>query len=194
MTAASGIVHEEYHSNKLAKEGGVLEMVQLWVNLPSVSKMTKPKYQPILASEIPRVDLDIGYVRIIAGSYAGTPGPATTHSPMNIFDVSIKAGHRIQLEVQTDHNCLFFSRQGRISYIDGTEKHTLLETEQVGVVDRVNGSWIRIQAMDADASVMVLSGLPLDEPIAARGPFVMNTQKELQQAMFDYQNGKFVVA
>jgi len=193
MTAASGIIHEEYHSRKLAKEGGVLEMVQLWVNLPAASKMVRPKYQPILASDIPRVDLTSGYIRVIAGSYANTQGPATTFTPMNIWDVSIKAGQTLQFEVEPNHNCLFFSRKGRICYIDGTDKRTFLETEQVAVTDRVNGSWVRLQASEEeDASVLVLSGLPLDEPIAARGPFVMNTQKELQQAMLDYQNGKFV--
>jgi redox-sensitive bicupin YhaK (pirin superfamily) len=193
MTAASGIVHEEYHSTKFSKEGGALEMVQLWVNLPSKDKMVPPRYQPILESDIPSVEMEDGKgsVRIIAGSYNGVKGPALTFSPMNIWQVLIKAHCHFQFEVEEGFNCMTFSRFGRFSHVDNNEKKTKVESEEMAIFNRDNGSWVKLEAGDEDVSLIVLSGQPLNEPIAARGPFVMNTETELRQAMYDYQTGKF---
>lgn len=199
MTAAGGIIHEEYHSKEFAKKGGILEMAQLWVNLPAKYKMSKPKYQPITASQITEVKIDensdIGNVRIIAGSYNNAKGPASTYSPINIWDVSLKKGQYFKFELENDYNCILFSRIGNVMFYGGDNKQTLIEPGETALTERKShlssSSWVNIQALDEDVKLLVLSGQPLDEPIAARGPFVMNTQEELRQAMSDYQNGKF---
>lgn len=185
MTAASGIVHEEFLSREFLKQGGVLEMVQLWVNLPAKDKMTAPKYQPILSKEIPVVQLpdNGGTVRVIAGNYAGTQGAAATFSPVELWDIKINAGKRIELTVPDGHNAMLFVCRGSIVLQDGkagTGDLILLERK---------GSRISLQAQE-DASVLLMGGEPIAEPIVASGPFVMNTEKEIRLAMMDYQSGR----
>lgn len=185
MTAASGIIHEEFLSREFLKQGGTLEMVQLWVNLPAKDKMIAPKYQSILSQEIPVVELpdNAGSVRVIAGSYAGTQGAATTFSPVELWDIKIKAGKAVELKVPAGHNAMLFVRSGNISldgYKAGTGDLVMLERE---------GLTINLQANE-EASVLLMGGEPINEPIVASGPFVMNTEQEIRLAMMDYQSGR----
>ncbi len=185
MTAASGIIHEEFLSTEFLKRGGVLEMVQLWVNLPSKFKMIVSKYQPILSKEIPELQLPdgAGTVRVIAGNCAGTQGPASTYSPVNLWVIKVTAGKSVELIVPEGHNNMLFIRQGKIKLGDavlGNAELALLET---------SGMQIKFQAVE-DSSVLLMGGEPIAEPIAASGPFVMNTEQEIRLAMMDYQSGR----
>ncbi len=185
MTAASGIIHEEFLSTEFLKRGGVLEMVQLWVNLPARHKMIPPKYQPILSKEIPELQLpdDAGSVRVIAGSCAGTQGPASTYSPVNLWMIKVTAGKSVELIVPEGHNNMLFIRQGKIKLGDAVLSNAdmaLLET---------SGTQIKFQAVE-DSSVLLMGGEPIAEPIVASGPFVMNTEQEIRLAMMDYQSGR----
>ena len=185
MTAASGIIHEEFLSREFLKQGGTLEMVQLWVNLPAKDKMIAPKYQPILSQEIPIVELpaNAGSVRVIAGSYAGTQGAATTFSPVELWDIKIKAGKAVELKVPAGHNAMLFVRRGSIS-LDGNK----VGTGDLVMLER-EGLTINLQANE-EASVLLMGGEPINEPIVASGPFVMNTEQEIRLAMMDYQSGR----
>lgn len=185
MTAASGIIHEEFLSREFLKQGGTLEMVQLWVNLPAKDKMIAPKYQPILSQEIPIVELpaNAGSVRVIAGSYAGTQGAATTFSPVELWDIKIKAGKAVELKVPAGHNAMLFVRRGSIS-LDGNK----VGTGDLVMLER-EGLTINLQANE-EASVLLMGGEPINEPIVASGPFVMNTEQEIRLAMVDYQSGR----
>jgi len=203
MTAGKGIIHEEFHSTEFSKKGGIFEMCQLWVNLPSRQKMTKPRYQPILAKDIPQVpllsvhhdaadeedddvcSLDEGYAKVIAGDFRGTKGPARTHTPVNLWIVTLLTKNKeFELEFVEGHNTIVFVRNGGVQ-IQGRE----LNIADVAILER-EGTKLVVKATQKNTSLLVLSGEPIDEPIAARGPFVMNTQRELQQAMMDYQEGK----
>ncbi len=185
MTAASGIVHEEFHEKEFAKKGGRLHAIQLWVNLPKASKMSTPGYQTILNAEIPAVDLDgRETLRVIAGSFLGQKGPARTFTAIQLYDVQVKAGGRASLTVPEGNNGSIFVLQGRVS-VNGSREAGEAEL----IVCERNGSQIVIAA-SADSRLLVMSGTPLDEPIARYGPFVMNTKAELAQAVQDYQAGK----
>jgi len=185
MTAASGIIHEEFLSREFLKRGGTLEMVQLWVNLPAKDKMIAPKYQPILNQEIPVVPLpdNAGTLRVIAGSYAGIQGAATTFSPVELWDIKVNAGKAIELKMPAGHNAMLFVRSGDI-VLDGRKASTgdlvLLERE---------GTHISLQATE-EASLLLMGGEPIAEPIVASGPFVMNTEQEIRMAMMDYHSGR----
>jgi quercetin 2,3-dioxygenase len=185
MTAASGIIHEEFLSHEFLKRGGTLEMVQLWVNLPAKDKMIAPKYQPILNQEIPVVQLpdNAGTLRVIAGSYAGIQGAATTFSPVELWDIKVNAGKAIELKMPAGHNAMLFVRSGDI-VLDGRKASTgdlvLLERE---------GTHISLQATE-EASLLLMGGEPIAEPIVASGPFVMNTEQEIRMAMMDYHSGR----
>ena len=185
MTAASGIIHEEFLGQEFLKRGGVLEMVQLWVNLPTKDKMIAPKYQPILNQDIPEVQLpdSAGSVRVIAGSCAGVSGPASTYSPVNLWEIKLAAGKSVDLTVPKGHNNMLFVRQGSIK-LGSTE----LGTADLALLEK-EGTLIKLQALE-NCSVILMGGEPLDEPIAASGPFVMNTEQELRIAMMDYQSGR----
>ncbi|CAE7683428.1 unnamed protein product [Symbiodinium microadriaticum] len=191
MTAASGIIHEEFHSTEFAKNGGVFEMVQLWVNLPARHKMDPPKYQPILSRDIPVVDLDESgsKAKIIAGDFNGVGGTASTHTPINMWDISLKAHNRVTLPVPSGHNTILLLRSGSVLLKDDDGSSTNLRAPQVALLS-IDGESCLLEAASEDADILVLSGTPIDEPIAARGPFVMNTQKELQKAMADYHSGQ----
>lgn len=185
MTAASGIIHEEFLSRDFLKQGGILEMVQLWVNLPARYKMIAPKYQPILGQNIPVIQLPDhgGAVRVIAGNFAGTQGAASTYSPVNLWDIKLNAGKSVELTVPAGHNTMLFVRQGKLalgSAVMGAADLALLERD---------GTRIRLQAQE-DTSLLLMGGEPLDEPIVASGPFVMNTEQEIRVAMMDYQSGR----
>ncbi len=187
MTAAAGVLHEEFHSPRFAKEGGTLEMVQLWVNLPAKLKMSPPRYQEILAKQIPIVELEKGAAtaRIIAGEFQGVTGPAQTFTPLALWDLRLKAGRQIELPVPEGQMAATVVQRGAL---------TINAAERVGAVDLVlftrTGDRITLAA-EEDAMVLLLAGEPIDEPVAAQGPFVMNTQAEIQQAIRDYRSGRF---
>lgn len=187
MTAASGLLHEEYHSPDYAAKGGPFEMVQLWVNLPAKDKMSAPGYQGIVADDIPEVALpgNAGTARIIAGNYGNASGPARTFTPMNVWDLHLKAGHRIALELPEGHTTALFVLRGSLRIDD---KHAVRAAE-LAVMER-EGSQLAFDVTD-DAIVLLLNGAPLNEPIVGHGPFVMNTREEIIQAINDFNSGRF---
>lgn len=186
MTAASGVVHEEMHEKEFAKRGGTVEMVQLWVNLPKAFKMSPPRYQTLLKEQIPVVDLpeDRGYVRVIAGDFHGIKGPAKTFTPINLYDLRLKAGHQAEFTPPAGYDAGIFLLEGRI-VLNGS--HSVKEAE-LALFD-AHGEQISIEAKE-DATLLVLNGEPIHEPVARNGPFVMNTQEELVQAVNDYRMGR----
>lgn len=195
MTAGRGIIHQEFHSTEFSQRGGIFEMCQLWVNLKAKDKMTPPKYQGISDSDIPVVDIpnEGGSVRVIAGSLLGTKGPAHTHSDIELFDVSLKEGKDVDLPFPAEHNCIVFVRRGGIDVLtgeDGDETYPV-GPQDVALMKRSSGNTLRVRASAADTSLLIMGGEPLNEPIAARGPFVMNTWDEIQQANIDFRSGNF---
>ena len=203
MTAARGIVHEEFHSREFAKRGGTFEMCQLWINLPSSKKMIPPEYQEIKNASIPKELLvsetcaadgsstaDDGYVRVIAGNYRGKEGPASTHSPVNLWDVKISNTEKVyDFEIEAGHTTLLFVRRGTVEIVTSPEKKAVLNLADVAIMS-LEGTKVSVKATDPETILLFLSGQPLNEPIAAQGPFVMNTRAELAQAMDDYHRGK----
>ena len=187
MTAASGLIHEEFHSPAYASRGGPFEMVQLWVNLPAKDKMSAPSYQGILDAQIPRVNLpgDAGTVRIIAGAYGEVKGPAHTFSPMNVWDMRLKAGRSVSLDLVSGHTTALFVLSGAIRI---GETHSIRSNE-LAVMER-EGRQLSFESIE-DTVLMLLNGEPLHEPIFAHGPFVMNTSEEIIQAIDDFNAGRF---
>jgi len=187
MTAGGGLMHEEFHSPAFTRRGGLLEMAQLWVNLPARSKMTPPRYQPILSKDIPVVALpaSAGDLRVIAGAYGPTRGPALTFSELNVWDLNLKAGAEVALPVPEDHNGIIALLTGQLS-VAGGEK---LGDADLAIHD-IGGDVLQFRA-EADAKLLVLTGRPLGEPIAGYGPFVMNTREEILQAFADLESGRF---
>ena len=186
MTAASGIVHEEFHGRDFAQRGGPFEMVQLWVNLPAKDKMSPPRYQTILNSQIPVAKLpdDRGSARVIAGKFEGLTGPAKTFTPIHIWDLRLDSKHLINLTVPVGYNTLLTVLKGSVC-INHSET---VSAAEVAIFD-LAGDHICIDHAK-NATVLLLCGEPINEPIAGSGPFVMNTQEEIHQAMADYQSGK----
>ncbi len=187
MTAASGLIHEEFHSPDFAAKGGVFEMVQLWVNLPAKDKMAAPGYQGITADRIPALDLPggAGTVRVIAGAFGDVAGPARTFSPMNVWDLRLQAGHRVVFELPAGQTTALFVLRGAIRFDEG---HTARAAE-LAVLER-EGSRLEFDVAE-DATVLLLNGQPLNEPIVGHGPFVMNTREEIVQAIQDFNSGRF---
>ena len=185
MTAASGIVHEEYHSPRFTEDGGTLEMVQLWVNLPAQDKLSPPHYQGLLNAQIPQVPLaeGAGSARVIAGDFQGTRGPAQTFTPINAWDLQLAAMHATELHLTEGHTALLVVQSGELRVNDTPVKATELVS-----FDRA-GDLVRLWA-DTDARILVLTGEPIGEPVVGQGPFVMNTRAEIQQAIQDYQAGR----
>ncbi|MBK8473973.1 MAG: pirin family protein [Sphingobacteriales bacterium] len=187
MTAASGILHKEYHEENFSKTGGLFQMVQLWVNLPARYKMSAPKYQAIAQHQINGYQLpnNGGTVAVIAGQYADVQGAATTFTPMHLYNAHLKAGTVLPLSFPSHYNTALLVVAGNIR-INGSEN---VPTNHFALL-RNDGEDFSVTAND-DALVLVLSGEPIDEPIAAQGPFVMNTPEELAQARRDFAMGKF---
>jgi quercetin 2,3-dioxygenase len=187
MSAASGILHEEFHSPAFTRSGGALEMAQLWVNLPARHKMSAPRYQTILDASIPRVELadGAGSVRVIAGSFDGHDGPAATFSQLNVWDVRLQAGRAARLGVPEGHIAAIAVLRGSIS-VNGSRHAGAAE---LVVLDGA-GDEVHIDAA-ADSTVLLLSGVPIAEPIVGYGPFVMNSRQEIETAVDDFQRGKF---
>ena len=186
MTAASGIIHEEYHSPAFAREGGPFEMIQLWVNLPARDKMTSPGYQGITADQIPHVDLPdgAGHARIIAGTFQNVTGPAHTFTPMNVWDLRLKAHHRVALDLTDGYTTALFVLNGAIRIADET-----VGAAELAVMQRA-GSQL-IFDVEEDTTLLLLNGEPLNESIVGHGPFVMNTRQEIEEAIDDFNSGRF---
>ena len=163
MTAGSGIIHEEFHSENFSKQGGLFEMVQLWVNLPAKDKNTPPRYQHLAKTGIPVVELpdEAGCLRLIAGEYKGVKGAADTFTEMNVWDIVLNAGKK---------------EQAGAGQLVGFEK---------------SGGNVHIEAGSEEVKILLLSGVPIDEPVVGYGPFVMNTAEEIRQAISDFKSGKF---
>ncbi|MFC6298951.1 pirin family protein [Pseudomonas sp. CCM 7893] len=187
MTAAKGILHEEFHSEAFARSGGALEMVQLWVNLPAKDKMTDAGYQTILDSDIPSLPLadNAGSLRLIAGEFAGVKGPARTFTPIDVWDVRLNAGKAVTLDLHAGRNTALVVLKGTVQ-INGVE---LAREGQLVLFER-DGDQLSLESNN-DATFLLLSGEPIDEPIVGHGPFVMNTEQEIHQAFVDFQSGEF---
>lgn len=187
MTAASGILHKEFHETEWSKTGGEFQMVQLWVNLPAKDKLGPPKYQAISNAEIKRVALpdEAGTVEIIAGDFNGQSGPASTFSPIHMYNVRLKKGRRTSLTFPRHYTTSILMVEGNAKVNDTTEV-----LEDHFALFSSDGDTFKIEAL-SDSIILVLSGEPLNEPIAAHGPFVMNTQQELIEAFQDFNSGKF---
>ena len=186
MTAASGVVHEELHEAEFTKNGGTFEMVQLWVNLPKAVKMSEPRYQGITKDRIPAIELTGGgHARVIAGKLLGRIGPAKTFTPVNLFDVILKAGERLELPLPEGHNAAVVLRKGDV-LLNDTES---LQGEALIAPLSEEGNTVVLEAK-AETQLLILSGEPIHEPVASYGPFVMNTREELGQAMEDYRAGR----
>lgn len=186
MTAGSGLVHEEFHGKEIAEKGGKFHGVQIWVNLPKKHKMTKPKYQGIKKENIPVVQLPdgAGTVRVIAGNYLGTKGPASTFTPINLWDINLKADQLVEFKVPAGQTAVVFVARGPVALNEGE----LIEDAEIAVLERENDTFTLKAAKDS--KILFLGGETINEPIFGYGPFVMNTSAEISQAMQDYENGK----
>lgn len=187
MTAASGILHEEFHSQAFSQTGGRMHMAQLWVNLPATNKMNDPGYQTILSADIPIVALpgNAGHVRIIAGSFDGIDGAAKTHTPMDVLDVRLNAGKNVVIPAADARTLAVIVLDGSLRVNEAVEAGA----GQLITFER-SGAGVKLEAIEASAA-LVLSGEPLDEPVAGYGPFVMNTRAEIVQAIEDFNAGRF---
>jgi len=187
MTAASGILHDEFHSPAFTRSGGTFEVVQLWVNLPAKDKMATPGYQTLLNGDIPSVALPeaAGKVRVIAGDYLGHLGPARTFTPVDVWDVELKQGRSAGFAVPEGRTLAVIVLHGTVM-LNGTE---VAREAQMVLLDRA-GTDFTIEA-NSDARLLVLSGEPIEEPVVGYGPFVMNSEQEIRKAMADFNSGKF---
>jgi redox-sensitive bicupin YhaK (pirin superfamily) len=185
MTAGNGIVHEEFHSQEFTRKGGTLQMAQLWVNLRAQDKGAKAGYQTLLKAQIPTVSLprDGGTVRVIAGECGGQKGPAKTFTPINLWDVNLRAGNSVELPLPNEHTSTFLVLTGEVE-VDGKKAGE----GDLATFER-NGEGIALKAI-TDAKLLLMDGEPIAEPIIGHGPFVMNSRAEIQQAFDDYQLGR----
>ena len=186
MTAASGVLHKEYHETEWAKTGGIFQMVQLWVNLLAKDKMSKPQYQAIANSEMVKISLGKnGFIELISGNYQDEKGPATTFSPINMMNAKLNSGGKVAFNFPANFNTLALVIEGKIT-VNGQEEAA---TDHFVLFENEGENFI-LEAME-DSIVLILSGEPLREPIVSHGPFVMNSQEEIHRAFDDYNNGKF---
>jgi redox-sensitive bicupin YhaK (pirin superfamily) len=188
MTAGAGILHKEYHEKEFSKRGGPFEMIQLWVNLPAKFKSTAPHYQPITADTMGKIELaeNGGVVNVIAGEYAGVKGPASTYTPVNLFDIRLNKDGSFKGTIPSSHNTALLVVNGSI------EVNGQMAAQHSFVLFENDGEEIEIKAKE-NAVVLLLSGEPINEPIASYGPFVMNTQEEIYDAIEEFQAGKYGV-
>ncbi len=179
MTAGSGLLHKEHHSEAMSRSGGRFHGLQLWVNLPAKSKMTPPRYQTLLARDIPMVDS----VRVIAGEFHGATGPAQTFTPINLYLVNLRDGKSLDLNLRDGYSAALYVLSGKVA-VNGEAA----SAGELVLLDR-KGDEVKLAAA-SDAIVFVMNGAPINEPVTGYGPFVMNTPREIQQAFADYQAGK----
>ena len=189
MSAGNGIVHEEFHSPEFSERGGQFEMAQLWVNLPREHKRTPPRYQHLPSDGIPVVQTEAGSVRVIAGEFDGKRGAADTFTELNVWDVSVNEGAEQVFRLPESHNLSLVVRHGEVE-LNGSRR---MGATQLAVFEREDGE-IRIRNVGSGkAEILLLSGVPIDEPIAAHGPFVMNTREELIESFQEFNEGKYGV-
>ena len=187
MTAASGVLHEEFHSERYSKKGGIFQMVQLWVNLPAKYKMSQPKYQPILKDSL--VNVSVGSkssVELVAGSYGDLRGPAETFSPLHISNVQLFGEDIVPFSFPSNWNVGILVLEGTLM-VNGNHE----VTKDHFAVMAHNASSFDLRALEGGAKILLLAGEPLEEPIVSYGPFVMNTEEEIRQAINDFQQGVF---
>jgi redox-sensitive bicupin YhaK (pirin superfamily) len=186
MTAASGLVHEEKHGIQYAKSGGAFEMIQLWVNLPKKDKMSPPRYQGIPSDKIPEVMLadKAGSLRVIAGDFFKEHGPATTFTPINIWDMRLNPGHTVEFKVPSGHTAALFILSGSV-LVNGNE---IIGDAQMALLDP-NGETFSLTIKE-ETKALFLGGKPISEPIVGYGPFVMNSPEEIRRAFRDFEEGR----
>lgn len=187
MTAAKGLLHEEMHSAAFTQQGGTFEAIQLWVNLPAQYKMIAPHYQSITKGRIPALKLDDkgSIVRIIAGDYQGVKGPANTYTPINLWDLYLPSGQTVELDFPEDYTTILFALKGSVKI----NNSATMGNAELGFFERL-GKTITLTALK-DTTMLVMNGEAINEPIAGYGPFVMNTQEEIQQTIEDFDSGRF---
>ncbi len=187
MTAASGVLHKEYHEREFARAGGTFHMMQLWINLPKAHKMAPPRYQALAAQQIGQVELpnDGGHVRVIAGEYDGVKGPAKTFTPVSMFDIHLNPAGQATFSFPARENTLLLVMQGAVEINGQTAKALDL------ILFENDGEEVMVRARRKDARSLLLSGAPIDEPVVQYGPFVMNTEQEIRQAIEDFNHGAF---
>ncbi len=187
MTAGGGILHNEYHEESFARAGGIMHMMQIWVNLPRRFKMTAPKYQPLTTADIPEVGLpdDKGAVRVISGVYEATKGAASTFTPTHMLDLRLKAGADVRLPTPRDYNTALLVLSGQVKANDSAPV-----SDGQSILFKNDGDEVRVNAV-TDAIVLFLSGEPIEEPLVHYGPFIMNSVDEINQAVEDFNAGRF---
>ena len=185
MTAASGVLHKEYHAEEFYKKGGIFQMVQLWINLPAKDKMSAPKYQAIEHKNIPTVEVENGTIEVIAGEYNQTKGAASTFSPVNMLNAKLTSGGKASFNFPAHYNTVLLVIEGEVK----VNNEEIVPTDHL-LLFANEGENFEIEAT-GNSVVLILSGEPLNEPIASYGPFVMNTQDEIRAAFDDFNNGKF---
>lgn len=185
MTAASGVLHKEYHAEEFYKKGGIFQMVQLWINLPAKDKMSAPKYQAIEHKNIPTVEVENGTIEVIAGEYNQTKGAASTFSPVNMLNAKLTSGGKASFNFPSHYNTVLLVIEGEVK----VNNEEIVPTDHL-LLFANEGENFEIEATE-NSVVLILSGEPLNEPIASYGPFVMNTQDEIRAAFDDFNNGKF---
>lgn len=188
MTAGAGIVHEEFHAESFGKRGGEFEMAQLWVNLPAKDKKTPARYQHLAKDNITVVPLadDAGHARIIAGRFGNTDGAAETFTELNVWDIVLNSGAGADLDVPAGHNLMLVVLRGEVR-INGGQS---VQASQMATFERESGN-VKVEAVGGEAKILLLSGVPIDEPVVGYGPFVMNTEAEIAEVMNEFRSGKF---
>ena len=188
MTAGAGIVHEEFHAESFGKRGGEFEMAQLWVNLPAKDKKTPARYQHLAKDNITVVPLadDAGHARIIAGRFGNTDGAAETFTELNVWDIVLNSGAGADLDVPAGHNLMLVVLRGEVR-INGSQS---VQASQMATFERESGN-VKVEAVGGEAKILLLSGVPIDEPVVGYGPFVMNTEAEIAEVMNEFRSGKF---
>jgi len=189
MTAGSGILHEEHHEKEFSQKGGLFQMVQIWVNLPAKDKETTPQYQDLLFKEMTKVAVDDNgsFVNIVAGTYKGQKGKATIFSPVNMYSAYLQKGAKADFPFPTDYNTAILVIEGSVKVNDETD----LKQDTFAMFENSAGDTFTLEGLEDNTIVLILSGEPLNEPIAHYGPFVMNTQEQLVKAVEEFQSGKF---
>ena len=188
MTAGAGIIHQEFHSEAFSRQGGMFEMVQLWVNLPRKDKNVPAHYQHLAKENIPVVEFadNAGYARIIAGNFADIQGAAKTYTKMNVWDMAINARCEVEIEIPESQSLSMVVLRG---------KATFNHNEQASAGQLVNfersAGKVTITAADEELKILLLAGEPIEEPVVGYGPFVMNSFEEIRQAVNDFNAGKF---
>ncbi len=189
MTAGNGTVHEEFHSPEFSERGGMFEMMQLWVNLPREHKRVAPRYQHLHNADIPVVELDGGRLRLIGGEYNGVEGAGLTYSELNIWDVSVDVGAEIRLSLPATHNISLAVRRGKVQV--NQQDNLVAQPTDLIVFERESGDIVLRNLGQDRVELLLMSGVPIDEPIAAYGPFVMNTPEEIRESIEMFQRGEF---